>query len=76
MNLLKNLSTNTEFILSLFVFYSMISSTLLMYTFSLRIYDMIDFLTLIIFSVIVGGVFSFLTMFVIIKHLERYLRYL
>jgi len=62
MNFLKFLSTNTMFVLSLFGVYGVLGSIILLSMFSIPIYDMVDMLTLIIFSVIVGGAFSFLTM--------------
>jgi len=66
MNFLKFLSTNTLFVLSLFGAYAVLGSVILLSMFSIPIYDMVDMLTLVIFSVIVGGALSFLTMVVIV----------
>jgi len=66
MNILKTLSTNTQFILILFGIYGVLGAVVLLRTFSIPIYDMIDMLTLIVFSVIIGGAFSFLTMAIIV----------
>jgi len=66
MNFLKFLSTNTLFVLSLFGIYGFLGAIILLSMFSIPIYDMLDMLTLIIFSVIVGGAFSFLTMVAIV----------
>jgi len=66
MNFLKFLSTNTLFVLSLFGVYAILGSIILLSIFSIPIYDMVDMLTLIIFSVIIGGALSFLTMIAIV----------
>jgi len=66
MNFLKFLSTNTSFVLSLFGVYAILGSAILLNIFSIPIYDMVDMLTLMIFSVIIGGAFSFLTMVAIV----------
>jgi len=66
MNFLKFLSTNTLFVLSLFGVYAILGSVILLSMFSIPIYDMVDMLTLIVFSVIIGGAFSFLTMVAIV----------
>jgi len=66
MNFLKFLSTNTLFVLSLFGVYAILGSVILLSMFSIPIYDMVDMLTLVVFSVIIGGAFSFLTMVAIV----------
>jgi len=57
-----SLSNNSKFILSLFGVYSVLGSIILLYIFKMSIYDIIEMLTFISFSIIVGGAFSFITM--------------
>jgi len=57
-----SLSNNSKFILSLFGVYSVLGSVILLFIFQMSVYDIIEMLTFISFSIIVGGAFSFITM--------------